>query len=336
MSKTIANNYINHIVFVIDRSGSMQSLRNNVVDVFDDQVKYLAKRSQELDQETRVSTYLFSEKAECLTYDKDCLRLPSLQAYYDPEGGTGLIDATILAIDDLSKTATLYGDHAFLIYVLTDGEENRSVKIASELSKKIRNLPENWTLGVLVPNKNGVAEAKRFGFPEQNIQIWETTGKGLNKASEVIKQATNTFFVNRSNGIKGTKSLFNLDASSISSSLIKKSLEQLKANEYELLPVQKEKDIKSFVESWIKTGYVKGSSYYQLTKPETIQNYKQICIQEKNTGKVYSGQNARDLLGLPDYEVKVSPANFGKYDIFVQSMSVNRKLVPGTKLIVLK
>jgi hypothetical protein len=336
MSKTIANNYINHVVFVLDRSGSMENLRNNVVSVFDDQVKYLAKRSQELDQETRVSTYLFSEDAECLTYDKDCLRLPSLKSYYDPEGGTGLIDATLLAIEDLEKTATLYGDHAFLIYVLTDGEENRSSKTAADLSKRIKNLPENWTLGVLVPNKNGVAEAKRFGFPEQNVQIWETTGKGLDKANEVIKKATNNFFVNRSKGIKGTKSLFDLDLTGVSSKVIKNKLDELKANEYELLPVQREKDIKSFVESWIKTPYVKGSSYYQLTKPETIQNYKQICIQEKSNGKVYSGQSARELLGLPDYEIKVSPANFGKYDIFVQSTSSNRKLMPGTKLIVLK
>lgn len=336
MNKTITNNYINHIVFVIDRSGSMQGLRNNVVDVFDEQVKYLAKRSQELDQETRVSTYLFSEKTECLTYDKDCLRLPSLESYYEPNGGTALIDATLLSIEDLEKTATLYGDHAFLIYVLTDGEENRSFKTASTLSKKLNSLPDNWTLGVLVPNKNGVTEAKRFGFPEQNIQIWETTEAGLNKASEVIKKATNNFFVNRSNGIKGTKSLFNIDLSNISSTIVKNNLDQLKANQYELLPVQKEKDIKSFVESWLKNPYVKGSSYYQLTKPETIQNYKQICIQEKATGKVYSGQSARDLLGLPNHEIKVSPANFGKYDIFIQSTSSNRKLVPGTKLIVLK
>ncbi len=335
MNKTITNNYINHIVFIVDRSGSMQGLSNDVVSVFDDQIQYLAKRSQELDQETRVSTYLFSEKAECLTYDKDCLRLPSLKSYYNPAGGTALIDATLLAIADLEKTATLYGDHAFLIYVLTDGEENRSFSTSTSLSKKISSLPDHWTLGVLVPNKNGVVEAKRFGFPEQNIQIWETTGAGLNKASEVIKQATNNFFTARSRGIRGTKSLFNVDLSNVSTSTVKSNLEQLNPSEYELLPVRKEVDIKTFVESW-KIPYVKGGSYYQLTKPETVQNYKQVCIQEKSNGKVYSGQNARDLLGLPDHEIKVNPANFGKYDVFVQSCSVNRKLMAGTKLIVLK
>lgn len=42
------------------------------------------------------------------------------------------------------------------------------------------------------------------------------------------------------------------------------------------------------------------------------------------------------MLGLPDFEVKVNPASYGQYDIFVQSTSVNRKLIKGTKLLVLK
>jgi len=32
----------------------------------------------------------------------------------------------------------------------------------------------------------------------------------------------------------------------------------------------------------------------------------------------------------------VRPGDFGKWRIFVQSTSVNRKLVPGTKLVVLR
>jgi Mg-chelatase subunit ChlD len=51
---------INHIVFVVDESGSMQLLSKDVVKVFDSQIQHLAQRSQELDQETRVSVYLFN------------------------------------------------------------------------------------------------------------------------------------------------------------------------------------------------------------------------------------------------------------------------------------
>jgi hypothetical protein len=33
---------------------------------------------------------------------------------------------SLKSLDDLEQTATLYGDHAFLAFVLTDGQENSS------------------------------------------------------------------------------------------------------------------------------------------------------------------------------------------------------------------
>lgn len=329
-------NLINHVVFVIDASGSMSHIKNDVIKVFDSQVSYLAQRSKELNQETRVSVYLFNYTTECLIYDTDVLRLPSIKEFYSPRGGTALIDGAIKAIEDLNLTPEIYGDHAFLIYVLTDGEENGSKNNSSTLSKRINDFAENWTMAALVPDSTGVFEAKKFGFPANNIQIWNTSSKGMSEAGNVIKSSTDTFMQNRARGIRGTKNLFTLDTSALNKTKVTRELEQLKTNEYELLPVHKESVIQPFVESWTRKPYVKGSCYYQLTKAEKVQNYKQVCLQEKTTGKVYSGTNARDLLGLPDYEVKVDPSGHPKFDIFIQSTSLNRKLVGGTKLIVLK
>lgn len=150
------NNIINHIVFVVDKSGSMASLRDVVVKVFDKQIKYLAERSRVLDQETRVTVYCFDDTPECIIFDKDVLRLPSLAGLYKTSGRTALIDATLLAIDDLSKTHVKYGDHSFLLYVLTDGEENSSSNSRHSIQTVINSLPDNWTVAVLVPNQTGV------------------------------------------------------------------------------------------------------------------------------------------------------------------------------------
>lgn len=330
-------NYINHIVFVVDKSGSMQSFSDQVVKVFDGQVEHLARRSKELNQETRASVYLFSDNVECLVYDIDVLRLPSLKNYYRAGGNTALIDGTLKSVRDLQQTPQLYGDHAFLVYVLTDGQENRSSHTSSTLSKEIKDLPENWTLAVLVPNQDGIFEAKKFGFFPENISIWDTSSKkGVEDVGKVIRETTDSFMRSRSLGIRGTKTLFKVDASKLTTTAIKNTLDELRANEYELLPVYQESQIKDYVESWLKTPYVKGSAYYMLNKPEVIQAYKQILIQNKLDGKVFSGINARKLLNLPDHEVKVSPGDHFKYDIFCQSTSTNRKLVKGTKLIVLK
>jgi hypothetical protein len=81
--------------------------------------------------------------------------------------------------------------------------------------------------------------------------------------------------------------------------------------------------------------YAIGHGYYQLTKTETIQPRKQIVIREKQTNKVYGGDAARDILGLPrGTAIRVKPNANPSYDVFVQSTSVNRKVLKGTDLIV--
>lgn len=335
MSKPIQN-YINHIVFVVDSSGSMGGLSNEVVKVFDSQIQHLAIRSKELDQETRVTVYLFNNSVSCLIYDKDVLRLPSLKDYYSPNGGTALIDGTVTALDDLALTPQKYGDHAFLAYVMTDGAENVSRRTPQDLVTKIKNLADNWTVAVLVPDQTGVHESKKFGFPANNIQVWSTTAGGIVKAGETIKAATDNFMAARAKGLRSTKNLFDLDITKLTSAAVATNLNQLSPTDYMLIPIQADSVIKPLVESWTKSPYVNGSSYYQLTKPEEVQSYKQICIQDKVNGRVYSGVNARALLSLPNQAVKVNPASHNTFDIFVQSTSVNRKLIKGTKLLVLK
>lgn len=94
--------------------------------------------------------------------------------------------------------------------------------------------------------------------------------------------------------------------------------------------------VKQFVEYSLKKPYSLGTSFYQLSKPEkAVQSYKLIVIRDKDTGAVYAGQSARDLLGLPSNggTVSLNPGNHGHYDIFIQSTSTNRKLVGGTSLL---
>lgn len=335
----MSQNYINHVVLVLDASTSMFKHRHNLIKVADDQVAYLARRSQELDQETRVSVYTFSDNVQCLVYDKDVLRLPSISTLYQPDGMTALAGATIKALDDLAQTATLYGDHAFLTWVLTDGQENASrVRDRLNLPGRLRGLPENWTVGVLVPDQRGVFEAKGFGFPADNIAVWDTTNSaGVVEAGETIRKATDNFMVGRSSGIRGTRSLFSTGVDAVNARTVKSALTPLRPSQYTLLPVSWVSPIKEYVESRGLAPYRPGSAYYQLSKKETIQAGKAVAIREKATGKVYTGPQARDLLGLPaGTEVRVKPDANPDYDVFVQSTSLNRKLLVGTDVLVLR
>lgn len=334
---TLPQNYINHIALVLDASGSMSHLASTVITVADAQIKYLARRSQELDQETRVTIYTFSDRnrLQCVVYDKDVLRLPSLKTFYHAGGQTALIDATYQAITDLNKTATLYGDHAFLVYVLTDGEENNSQTTPRYLSDLISSLKDNWTTAVFVPNQNGVFEAKKFGFPPQNIAVWDTSEKGIKEVGEVIRRTTDAYMTMRSTGVRGTRNLFQMDTANITPTKLAQNLSALSFGQYRLFPVRDDQAIADFVEARTKRPYKAGQAYYELTKTETVQAKKRIAIREETSGKVFIGDDARQLLGLPNREVRVAPAHLPGYKIFIQSTSVNRKLIDGTQLLVL-
>lgn len=326
--------YINHIALVVDKSGSMDHLARTVVQVFDKELDYLRRRSIELNQETRISVYLFGDAVECLVFDMDVMRMGSLNGYYRTGGMTALIDANMQAIDDMEKLPELYGDHAFLVYDLTDGEENHSRRTASQLMARLNKLPENWTVVCMVPDARGVHEAKKFGFPSNNIQVWSTTTGGLEQVGREFRSSMDDYMMARSKGQRGTKSFFKVDMAGITTKDVQANLTELTTHEYQILDVYWDDRIRDFVEKVTKNPYVKGSAYYELTKPEPVQSYKEICVQNRLNGKVYGGTNARKMLGFPDTEIRVSPGDHGDWRIFVQSTSFTRKLLKGTLLLI--
>ncbi|MBH5338733.1 VWA domain-containing protein [Streptomyces pactum] len=340
-------NYINHVALVLDASSSMSHLSRKVVEVADQQIAYLARRSEELDQETRVTVYVFSDKVQCVIYDKDVLRMPSLKQLYRVGGMTALLAATLKSQRELAQTAQLYGDHSFLTFVLTDGQENASHRcpdapstnqreLVRAVAELIRTQEDNWTLAVLVPDQMGKREAMQCGFPKDNIAIWDATStQGLEEAGQVIRQATENFMVGRARGIRGSRAVFSTGAEAVNKDTIKAAgLTPVDPSRYRLIPVGREAGIREWVQECGHT-FRTGCAFYQLSKSEKVQARKQIAVLEKKTDRVYMGPEARALLGLPDMEVRVKPDHNDEFTIFVQSTSVNRKLVPNTRLLLM-
>ncbi|MFF4174181.1 vWA domain-containing protein [Streptomyces sp. NPDC001744] len=340
-------NYINHVALVLDASSSMSHLSRKVVEVADQQIAYLARRSRELDQETRVTVYVFADTVECVIYDKDVLRMPSLKELYRVGGMTALLAAALKSQHELAQTAQLYGDHSFLTFVLTDGQENASHRSPDAPSTKPRELVEavagmiraqqdNWTLAVLVPDQMGRREAMQCGFPQENIAVWDATStRGLEEAGQVIQEATEKFMVGRTKGIRGSRAVFSTGAEAVNKDTVEAAgLTPVEPSAYELIPVAQDVAIRDRV---VESGhtYRTGCAFYQLSKAEKVQARKRIAVLEKKTDRVYTGPEARALLGLPDVEVRVKPDHNDEFTIFVQSTSVNRKLVPNTRLLLM-
>lgn len=340
-------NYINHVALVLDASSSMSHLSRKVVEVADQQIAYLARRSGELDQETRVTVYVFADKVECVIYDKDVLRMPSLKQLYRTGGMTALLAASLKSQRELAQTAQLYGDHSFLTFVLTDGQENASHRGPDALARDQRELvkavaemiatqEDNWTLAVLVPDQMGKREAMQCGFPKENIAVWDATStRGLEEAGQVIKEATEKFMVGRARGIRGSRAVFSMGAEAVNKDTIEAAgLKPVDPSGYQVIPVARDVAIREWV---IESGhtYRTGGAFYQLSKTEKIQAKKQIAVLEKKTDRVYTGPQARALLGLPAVDARVKPDHNDDFTIFVQSTSVNRKLVSNTRLLLM-
>lgn len=112
-------------------------------------------------------------------------------------------------------------------------------------------------------------------------------------------------------------------------------LEPVMPGRFQVMTVDENCDIKGFV---TKNGieFKKGRGFYELTKVETVQQYKEIIMQDKETGEMFVGSQVREKLGLqPQTEKggvneKLYAKDAKEFRIFVQSTSVNRKLIAGT------
>lgn len=330
-------NLINHVALVIDDSGSMDG--QPVVKVFDAELEKLKRSSVEMNQETRISIYLFGNAVRCLVFDMDVMRFKTLEGLYKPDGYTAMIDGIMQAVEDHGLLPQVYGDHAFLMYVMTDGGENNSRKhTAASLGAKLSNLPDNWTMACLVPNPQSVYTAKKYGFNKDSIAVWDPNSTtGVEDTGRTITTATTNFMHMRATGVRSSKGLFTMDSSAIKIP-VKPSgnaaMKEVTPKEFTIYPCNRVVDIKKFVESWTSKPYRNGSTYYEPTKPVVIQAQKNILIQNRKNGRVYEGEHLRALLGLPDATVKVNPGQHKDWCIFVQSTSFNRKLYPDTRVLV--
>jgi hypothetical protein len=103
---------------------------------------------------------------------------------------------------------------------------------------------------------------------------------------------------------------------------------------FQRIHVEKDQPIKELVQS---NGLVFkiGRGFYEFTKRETIQASKEVIILDRESGDMFEGEAAREVLGLPHgSRINLNPRDAGfdtnKYTVFVQSTSANRKLIGGT------
>lgn len=271
--------------------------------------------------------------------------VPLLKSYIADGAWTPLFDSVGEAIKILESAPDAKNPEvSFLVQVITDGVDNHSVKYYGHLIGDMitrLNGSDRWTFTFRVPNGGYARQLERLGIPGGNIIEWKTTEEGLRESTQIMTQAVSNYYGGVTRGVRSTNSFY-ADLSGVKKGAVSGTMTNI-SKEVRIWPVTNMEpknwkgniEIGPFVEQKTRTTYKRGTAFYELVKTEkAVQATKTLVIRNAKDGSVYAGQSARDILGLPTQgTIKLSPGNFGDWELFIQSTSSNRILPVGTKVL---
>ena len=131
----ISEKNLTHIVFILDKSGSMYSLTADTIGGFN---SYLDKQKEESVGEVVVSCYLFNTVTNVLYTNKDIKKAKHMTTKeYEAEGCTALYDAVGFAISQTTKINEDLKPQKTLFVIMTDGLENSSREYSHKAIKSL-------------------------------------------------------------------------------------------------------------------------------------------------------------------------------------------------------
>jgi hypothetical protein len=330
-----------YVAIVRDHSLSMQSLKKGAAADYNNVVDSIKQASIETDEDTYVTVVECGRgslgEVRRVETNTSVHRMKPMTDYITDGRSTPLWDSIGEAINTLSVLESIdKEDGAFLVMVITDGEENSSkLFTAHGVADKIRALQktDRWTFTMRVPT--GYSKTViNVGIPAGNVIEWDQTESSLKRSSVQTQESIKSYFRARSTGQRSTTKFY-ADLADIKPTDLKVHLKDVTGTA-KIYPVSVGNDgaaISEFV-TQRRGSYVSGQAMYQLTKTETVQDHKSIAIRDRHSGRIYTGAVARQMLNLPAVgSVRLQPGDFGNYEVFVQSTSHNRKLVGGTTVL---
>lgn len=330
--KPVKNNKFD-LIIVLDRSGSMSSIKNETVASLNAQISKFKEECLNSHLEGNLSIVTFNEY---ITWDMVETSLNKAQdidsGSYVPAGNTALYDAIGQAI--LSSAPKLASRK--MILVITDGQENQSrFQSRDNIESMLSKLDESTTIAACVP-PNSKYMMVSLGIPEGNVTEWEASAKGVVELTSSVTRGTSSLFRAYNSGATQTASYFQPDLNNLPKAVVASNLEEV-TSKFQIHLHVPGGSIRDVVKTMTLKDYRVGSSFYQLTKKETVQDYKDIILCEKSSGKLFTGEHVRSLLRLPQGgTIELNPASSQDYGIFIRSTSWNRRIMPGTSILVKK
>ena len=187
---------LSELIFILDKSGSMSSLTDDVIGGFNS----LIEKQKEEEGEAYVSTILFDHEIEILHNHINITEItPITNKEYEPGGMTALLDAIGSTIDSvgkrLSETPEDERPEKVIIAITTDGMENSSKEYTkAQVKEKIEHQQDkySWTFIFLGANMDAVSEAVSLGIDASFSSTWTTSAAGLYAHAEGLSNAVSS------------------------------------------------------------------------------------------------------------------------------------------------
>lgn len=179
-----------HISFVLDRSGSMSSIKPDTIGGFNE----FLKAQKEAPGQASMTLVQFDTEYEALQSMVDIQVVPPLNdSTFVPRGSTALLDAIGRTINETGKSL---GDlpegerpEKVLFVILTDGEENSSREFTNgRINDMITHQRETykWEFVFLGANQDSIATAATMGIQASHAMTYTADAAGAANTFEAV------------------------------------------------------------------------------------------------------------------------------------------------------
>jgi uncharacterized protein YegL len=199
--------------FVIDRSGSMSGMEQEVVSGFNSQVETIKKLQTELaEQHFLMSLTIFDSEVENLVLPTPIKEITQINTeQFKPRGMTALLDAIGKSIAQIEFS---YGEvlkenlMSVVMVIITDGQENASAYFNyHEIAKQIaaRDAKDNWTFNFIGCDFDAIHTSRMLNIKRENVM--NMNKEDYQHVSQKVSQSMSYYAKEKRSG-KFVKNLF--------------------------------------------------------------------------------------------------------------------------------
>lgn len=175
------------LMLIVDRSGSMSSIRDDMVGGLTTLVEEQKKQPGLL----TISMVSFDNQVEL---QHQMATPEGVNIQLEPRGGTALFDAMGFGLNTLQADIDALPNHAkpdtVQVVVVTDGHENASGEYTGKTVKRLveEKTKENWDIVFLGANQDAVMKAAELGIMRDRSMTYGANRDGVSSATESMSR----------------------------------------------------------------------------------------------------------------------------------------------------